>query len=202
MGPVGVFLYLMRHGAAEDAAPSRRDADRSLTAAGRSAVSRIALAMLDALLDDGAAGSDEPILRPNPRPRLRPLGQIIASPLVRAHETAEIMRSILCPQLSICTDRDLAPEASAYDLAVRAAAAGFETLLVGHQPNIEMVARALATASSVRPRALQGGPGCQTPPLVRMPIGFRTATIVGFEVNGRPPPYRLALAMDPGDLPA
>lgn len=177
---MSVLLYLMRHGAAEDSAPSGRDRDRALTPSGRLAVHRVALALRDQ--------------------KLPAMGRILASPLVRAQETAEIMRSIVGPRLTIETDEDLVPDGFAYDLAVRVAATGHGTLLVGHQPNIEMVARALAAPVSVQPRAGQVGAEPTASSGARMPAGFRTATIVGFAVSGRPPPYRIAVALDPNDL--
>jgi len=171
----------MRHGAAEDAAPSRRDADRSLTPAGRVAVRRVALALRDAQVTD--------------------IGQIISSPLTRAIETAEIVCSILGPQLEVAIDEDLLPDGSAFDLAVRVASVACDTLLVGHQPNIEMVARALAApvARGLVRRSARGSEA--PPPSVHLPIGFRTASLVGFQVQGRPPPYALTVSLDPSDLP-
>jgi phosphohistidine phosphatase len=166
-----VLLYLMRHGAAEDVSPSGRDEHRALTPSGSAAVRRVALALR-------GMGS-------------RPFGRIVASPLVRAQQTAEIMRAVLCPQprIEIETDEDLVPEGSAYELAVRLASAASDTLLVGHQPNIESVTRAiLAPPSPAEGRA------------AHLPSGFRTATVVAFHLDGQPPPYRLALVVDPASV--
>jgi phosphohistidine phosphatase len=175
---VRVQIFLMRHGAAEDRSPSGLDVDRALTQAGSEAVLRVAAALRAA--------------------RPKGLGRIIASPLVRAQQTAELMRSVLAPGVELETDESLAPDESAYDLAVRSAACSVDTLLVGHQPNIEMVARALAIpAARPSPRP----PWVNAPaPAIRMPAQFRTATLVGFEVEGRPPPFALAWAIDPADL--
>lgn len=174
----------MRHGAAEDFAASGRDADRALTSAGGETVRRVALA-----------------LRGSHPGRV---GRIIASPLVRAQQTAEIMRSVLCPGVEIGVDEDLSPDESAYALAVRLASVTCDTLLVGHQPNIEMVARAI-----VAPCPSGGGSGGLPAPFAavpgvagRMPSSFRTSTVVGFQVEGRPPPYRLVLSVDPSAVPA
>jgi phosphohistidine phosphatase len=181
MGSVDALLYLMRHGAAEDTAPTGRDADRRLTVAGRVTVERVALAL---------RGSGE-----------RSIGHVIASPFVRAQETAEIMRAILCPHVDIDTDEDLTPDGSAYDLAARLCSARLDTLLVGHQPNIEMVARALiARPSYTGPQAAPTASRPSGAP-ARLPPGFRTATVVAFQVEGRPPPYALALTIDPSALP-
>lgn len=176
---MGLLLYLMRHGAAEDFSPTGRDADRALTGAGGDAVRRVALALRE--------------MQP------RPLGRIIASPLVRAQQTAEIVRQVLCPQLEIDTDEELAPEGSAYDLAVRLSAMTSDALLVGHAPNIELTAKAIvappgsASDAGAAPDARSGA--------ARLPPSFRTATVVAFHVEGRPPPYRLALAVDPSTAP-
>ena len=128
--------------------------------------------------------------------------RLIASPLVRAQQTAEIVRGLLCPDVEIDTDEDLAPDASAYDLAVRAAASSRVVFLVGHQPNIEMVARALArptlnphTPPSVRIAAAVAG---RAP--LRLPMGFRTAAVVGFRLEGRPPPFAITVSIDPTQL--
>lgn len=174
---MGAFLYLMRHGAAEDFAASGRDADRPLTNAGRETVLRVARALRAS--------------RPGP------VGRVIASPLVRAQQTAEIMRGVLCPGVEIDTDGDLAPDEWAYSLAARLSSVTCDTLLVGHLPNIEAVARAIVAPpppGAVEPsRPFAGVPGI----VARMPSSFRTATVVAFHVEGRPPPYRLALAVDP-----
>lgn len=170
----------MRHGAAEDRAPTGRDSDRSLTPAGRATVRRVALALRDTAP--------------------APIEQLLASPLVRAQETAEIIRSILCPDLDIDTDEDLAPDASAYDLAVRTASRGRVAFLVLHQPNIEMVARALArpTLNPHTPPAVRVAQSAR--PSLRLPMGFRTASVVGFRIEGRPPPYAIAVSIDPAHL--
>lgn len=177
MGSADVLLYLMRHGAAEDSAPTGRDADRRLTLAGRATVEKVARAVQ--------------------RSRARQVGRIVASPLVRAQQTAEIMRAVLAPHVDIEIDETLAPDGSAYDLAARLCSASIDTLLVGHQPNIEMVARALVAPAMRRPASPSATPA---PGSTRLPAGFRTATVVGFQVEGRPPPYALAIAIDPSVL--
>lgn len=181
---MGVRLYLMRHGAAEDRAPTGRDADRALTPDGRAAAERVAVALHLAHEEALRLGHASPV------------GRVVASPLVRAQQTAEIVRGILCPALDLETDDDLQPDGSAYDLARRLASAPHDTLLVGHMPNIELVARALA--APCRPSA---PPGSGPPTALRLPSHFRTATVLGFQVDGRPPPYALVLALDPTALP-
>ena len=66
-------LYVMRHGPAEDDAPTGRDADRVLSAAGRERVRAVAQALLD---------EDE-----------SPFA-ILSSPLARALDTAEIVAEV------------------------------------------------------------------------------------------------------------
>jgi phosphohistidine phosphatase len=183
----------MRHGAAEDRSLTGRDSDRALTPAGRAAVHRVAVALRAATTG--------------------PIEQILSSPLLRAQQTAEIVRAVLCPQVDIETDDDLTPDAAAYDLAVRVASQARSTLLVFHQPNIEMVARALA-ASPSRPSSRDGAAGGPKPqragrasgghaaasakPALHLPHGFRTASVVGFHVAARrPPPFQLALSLEP-----
>lgn len=174
----------MRHGAAEDTSPTGRDFERALTLTGRATVRRVALALRDALP--------------------APIEALVASPLVRAQETAEIVQSILCPELAIDSDEDLSPDASAYDLAVRAAASGRVTFLVGHQPNIEMVARSLArpTFQPFMGHRPPPSSGKAARPSLRLPPGFRTATVVGFRIEPerRLPPYALHVAIDPSAL--
>jgi phosphohistidine phosphatase len=63
-------LYVMRHGPAQDDAPSGRDADRALTEAGRERVKAVAAAL--------AEGGEAPFA-------------ILSSPLVRAIQTADII---------------------------------------------------------------------------------------------------------------
>lgn len=66
-------LYVMRHGPAEDDAPTGRDADRVLSAAGRERVRVVAQALED--------GGEFPFA-------------ILSSPLARALETAEIVAEV------------------------------------------------------------------------------------------------------------
>src|SRR4051812_39406226 len=66
-------LYVMRHGPAEDDAPTGRDAVRVLSAAGRERVRQVAQALTD--------GGEFPF-------------SILSSPLARALETAEIVAEV------------------------------------------------------------------------------------------------------------
>lgn len=153
----------MRHGAAEDIAPTGHDADRRLTPAGRATVRRVAVALRQ---------------QATVAPRI-----VVSSPYARATETAEIVRAIVCPDGdALAIEPDLVPNGSAYDLVLRIARRGVPALLVGHQPNIEAVARSLSAPAGTR-----------------WP-GFRTSTVVILDAGGQPPPFRFAGAIDPSEL--
>jgi len=119
-------LYVVRHGAAEDHAESGIDADRALTAVGRSRVRGVAKTLLEA---------DEAPL------------QVFTSPLVRAVQTAEVMA--LVTRLgegggTVEVRRDVAPGGDAVQLARRMAAEGRKrVMLVGHEPDLSAVVSAL-----------------------------------------------------------
>ena len=88
-------LYVMRHGPAEDFAPSGRDGDRALTTSGRERVRAVA----KLLATEGEA------------PRM-----IVSSPLVRAMQTAEIVAAELGID-NVETGHELAPGGDAAVLA-------------------------------------------------------------------------------------
>jgi phosphohistidine phosphatase len=108
-------LYVMRHGPAEDFAPSGRDADRALTPSGRDRVREVAKLLIK---------SDE-------APRV-----IISSPLVRALQTAEIVAAEVGVD-RVETTRELAPGGDAYGFA-RALMSGDRKrpMIVGHEPDL------------------------------------------------------------------
>lgn len=117
-------LYLMRHGAAVDHAPSGRDVDRSLTAEGRRVVSLVTAELL-ASLD-------------------RPIGRVLASPAERAQETAELVIAGGAALGPIQTEGELAVDSDPpVALARSLAGAPTSALIVGHQPWIEALARSL-----------------------------------------------------------
>ena len=115
----------MRHGPAEDRAPSGRDSDRRLTVEGR-AVVLTAARML------GAARSE-------------PLATILSSPLARAVETAEIVLGETgAPRTQVALREELAAEEPpAFELFSELARAGIDALVVGHQPTAEIAIRSL-----------------------------------------------------------
>jgi phosphohistidine phosphatase len=114
-----VKLYVMRHGPAEDNAPTGIDADRALTGAGRERVRAVAKALVSA---------DEAPLR------------IVTSPLVRAVQTAEIVAIVT--KLGnrdgrVEVRREMAPGGDGAHLAFHLATAGAKrVMLVGHEPDL------------------------------------------------------------------
>lgn len=122
-----ITLYLMRHGVAEDGFDTR-DEERALTHEGRHKV----LAAAQGLRRLGV----EP-------------DRILASPLVRAQQTAELLGSELAPNLPIETLEELrnGPEPRALLAALAAYRDAREIFLVGHQPSLGELASQLLTGS-------------------------------------------------------
>lgn len=124
-----MLLYVMRHGPAEDRAPSGRDADRPLTGDGRELVDRAARELF----------------------RLRGPGiaRVVSSPLARARETAALVQRVVCPQVEIDLRRELEPDDSPpLDLVRELVALQGDTLLVSHQPSVEQLVRELSSEAS------------------------------------------------------
>lgn len=119
-------LYVMRHGPAEDDAPSGLDGDRALTDAGRKRVRGVAKALLD--LDEA--------------PHV-----VISSPLVRAVQTAEIVAIVAKLEEQSGTveiRRELSPGGDAAALARALAAEGRRrVMLVGHEPDLSGMVESL-----------------------------------------------------------
>ncbi len=109
----------MRHGPAEEAAPSGVDADRALTPTGRDRVRNVAKELV--------AASEEPLC-------------VVTSPLVRAVQTAEIVAIVT--KLgerggSVEVRREIAPGGDAAKLAYVLAAEGAKRVMfVGHEPDL------------------------------------------------------------------
>lgn len=122
-------LYVMRHGPAEDSAPSRRDFDRTLSAAGREVVKATAEDLL--------------------RLRGEPIARILSSPLLRARETAEIVSVVAGegPESMDLHDELGADQPVPLGLVQRLLVASTDALLVGHQPSVEMLVRHLCPES-------------------------------------------------------
>ena len=119
-------LYLMRHGIAEDGLV---DEARQLTEEGKRRVAQIArgLKAVDVVPD-----------------------LVLASPLVRAQQTAQIAASVLAPKLVVETFAPLAIGVDPEELVPQLAAyRGFrEILMVGHQPSLGELGSYLLTGQS------------------------------------------------------
>ncbi|UZJ62389.1 phosphohistidine phosphatase SixA [Pseudomonas sp. KU26590] len=103
-------VWILRHGEAKPQA--RTDADRELTAKGREEVLRSAAHLMG-----------------------QPLQQIIASPYVRARQTAELVRQVLGFTDPIVTVPWLTPESNPHKVLDQLEAYSDENvLLVSHQP--------------------------------------------------------------------
>lgn len=77
------------------------------------------------------------------------VARVIASPARRAVETATIVRDLCFPSLELELDEELAPGADPpYALAKQLLVAPRPTLLVGHQPWVEDLVRALVVDAS------------------------------------------------------
>ena len=111
-------LYIMRHGPAEDAAASGIDADRALSASGRTRVASVAGHLVEL--------GEEPVA-------------IFTSPLVRAVQTAEIVAMVTKlgdRKGTVETRREVGPGGDAVALAHQLAAAGRKRVMfVGHEPD-------------------------------------------------------------------
>jgi phosphohistidine phosphatase len=131
-------LYLVRHA---DAAPGEPDELRPLTARGRQQARDVGAR----LAAEGAGGA-----------------AVVASPLLRARETAEEIARALGTTAE--PDERLAPGATAAGIREAASERGATVVAVGHQPDCGRVAAALT-----------GGP---EPP-------FPTAGVVAIDLDGR-----------------
>ena len=161
-------LYVMRHGPAEDHSPSGSDEGRRLTPEGRELVSKVALAFRSARVAHARA-----------TPTLR----ILASPRVRARDTAAIVRSALVP---IPDEVEIHPELGGETpiplaLIEAAARSGVDTLLVGHQPVVEQLIQQLLGGRRVRG-------------------GFSTATIFALDHALDTNAWAFATHLDPSRL--
>jgi phosphohistidine phosphatase len=122
-------LYLVRHGVAAPAGPNTGDADRALTEEGTRKTVRVAHG-LRAL-------------------NVKPVA-ILSSPLRRAHETAELMASILAPKIPVELYPPLAFGHEPRDVVqgLRTHRGAEQLMLVGHQPDIGELTSFLLTGSS------------------------------------------------------
>lgn len=118
-------LLLFRHGIAEDAHAGLTDYDRALTPKGRDELARIARGMR--------------------RLKLAP-DAVLSSPLVRARQTAELVAPVLGREVEIV--EALASGADWEDFAqvIEQRSSNASLMLVGHEPDLSMVAALLIGA--------------------------------------------------------
>lgn len=116
-------LLIMRHGPAESHSDSGRDQDRALTDSGRELTARVA----------------RELARRSPAPL-----RIVASPLLRARQTAEIVATALEPERTPEIREELAPSENAGSLVTELVAEGVASVLVvGHAPDVSTLAEGL-----------------------------------------------------------
>jgi phosphohistidine phosphatase len=123
-------LYLLRHGAAEAGCASGRDQDRALTAAGEQAVQEL----LTRVQGEGVA------------PRW-----IVASPYLRAQQTARIAARVFGYEEPVLLSTRLTPESAPVDLwaEVRDMDPDSPLLFIGHEPLLSAAASWLIGETSV-----------------------------------------------------
>ena len=112
-------LYFLRHGIAHPGSSTLRDFDRPLTAEGRAELEPIARAMV--------------LLKVRPDP-------ILASPLVRARETAEIVAPVLGGTLRIVDELSSGAGFAAFQNLVKANTGAKALMFVGHEPDLSEAA--------------------------------------------------------------
>ena len=129
-----MLLYLMRHGRAEGAAPSRPDHARELTPAGRSEVEQIARA----IQYTGWQAQ-----------------RLLCSPYTRARQTADCVASSIGCSIDVVST--LIPGFGLRELAeaINAVGSPEAVMVVAHQPSIgEVVARLTGSRVQVAPAAI------------------------------------------------
>lgn len=124
-------VYLLRHGVAEDARPTKSDEDRALTASGKKKLRQV-LAMA---ADIGV------------QPEL-----ILSSPLKRAWQTATIAAKALDYQKEIQASEALSPGMNADEVweQIRANRGTKSLMLVGHNPQFGRLASFLIGAKEAK----------------------------------------------------
>ncbi|MEN3038020.1 MAG: phosphohistidine phosphatase SixA [Candidatus Kryptonium sp.] len=111
-----MIIYLVRHADAEQKKPGMSDFDRSLTELGKETTRKMAIFLKKMNLK---------------------IDLIISSPLVRAVQTAEIIRDILQIQSEIVNINELVPGSDFQSLMKVITSFGCENILaVGHEPHL------------------------------------------------------------------
>lgn len=153
-------LYVMRHGTAEEHSATGDDATRALTPHGRERVRHVAKALAD---------QDE-------SPKL-----LVASPLVRALQTAEIVHAHARVEAPLEVNAVMAPRGDALTFVRDAARSGKKRLMVvGHEPDV-----------SILVAALLGSP---------LEIGFAKSMVVGLRVPPDEGDAKVRFVLDPKTL--
>ena len=148
---MGCTVFLVRHGPAEGMSAAQTDEERHLSPEGREKIERAA----SGLLSLGVA------------PEV-----ILASPLVRARETAEILGRTLAPEVALEATTVLAPgsQIAAIIDALGNYSQASQIILTGHQPTMGELASTL----------LSGWPG-----LLALP--FKPGGIAAIDLVALPP---------------
>lgn len=123
-------LYLWRHGDAEDLSETGSDNDRKLTEEGKEKVAAVAKALVDMEYD---------------APKL-----VLSSPLMRAQETAAIIRQVFAPESSYGVSPQLEPSSDVTHImsVLNQLAQQFDSImLVGHEPHLSTFGGALLTGT-------------------------------------------------------
>ncbi len=149
-------LFLLRHGIAEDPKPGESDFGRSLTAEGRRKLREV--------LEVARRAEVEPTV-------------ILASPLKRALETAEIAANILKYKGEIVETKVLQPDSSPEEVwqEIRGYRTEQSVLLAGHEPLFSSLAAFLLGAPAVR-------------------VDFKKGALLKLTVDSFPPHPRAVLA--------
>jgi phosphohistidine phosphatase len=124
-------IYLLRHGIAEDAPPGRPDSERALTSEGREKLRHV--------LQRARAANASPSL-------------ILASPYVRAVETAAVAVEVLGYSGKVIRTPALAPEASPANVweEIRSRPGERAILLASHEPLMSSLAAFLLSSPALQ----------------------------------------------------
>ena len=127
-----MLLYLLRHGIAEDHGTRATDAERELTELGRERV--------------------RDVLAAAKRMKLATPDLVIASPLIRAQQTAKIAMEVFAKNASFETSDLITPMSEVTETMALIAdrAQKFDrVMLVGHDPHLSILGSALLGSSSI-----------------------------------------------------
>jgi phosphohistidine phosphatase len=153
-----MWIYLLRHGAAEDQLPGMADEDRKLTPAG-----------IDRL--DAASAAWQKLVPP---PAI-----LLCSPLVRARQTADIFAKAVGYRGELRTEPSLVPQAMPEQTLTVLEAELFarteSIALVGHEPHLGYLLGSLLTGHTRMAIALKKGMlvGLQTESATNVIAGLR-----------------------------